>query len=422
MLRTGRSGICAALTGICAVVASVIALLYLPLPFAWIFLLWAVALAVVAAITSVGRALSINVAAVFLALTIFEGYLWLSGSHHSDIRKVSEIAPPLYEPHETLGWALNPGIVARHEVSIDDEPAYGATYTIGLNGLRISSPFDEDREPAHECLLFFGGSFMFGQGLEDHETLASLVSARSKNRYRTHNFGVMGYGAHHMLSAMQHGLVEDAVDCDRSRVSHVIYLAIPDHVRRAIGQWPRGWPGPKYHLTEDGGVRFDGLFGDEGRSNDNRSWKQLFINQISRSSIYGSLNFEKYFSRYGQHLVRFYLTIIGEARNLASTKYPDVEFHVLLWDEDGVDSRSIVEGLEDRGIAVHLMSRILPEYRADGFNPSYQLHQHDGHPNAFANELIAQYVMDEILPEVPKRGGLEQHSIRRDRLQRSPSG
>jgi hypothetical protein len=44
------------------------------------------------------------------------------------------------------------------------------------------------------------------------------------------------------------------------------------------------------------------------------------------------------------------------------------------------------------------MSDILPHYRADGLNEAYRLHRADAHPNALANELIADYVVREILP------------------------
>ena len=45
------------------------------------------------------------------------------------------------------------------------------------------------------------------------------------------------------------------------------------------------------------------------------------------------------------------------------------------------------------------MSDILPNYRADDLNDEYRIHVRDPHPNALANELIAQYVIREVLGE-----------------------
>ena len=78
--------------------------------------------------------------------------------------------------------------------------------------------------------------------------------------------------------------------------------------------------------------------------------------------------------------------------------YPEAEFHVLWWDEDDVDNKAISDDLRRRGITVHLMSDILPNYRADDLNEIYRLHEWDPHPNALANELIARYVVERILP------------------------
>jgi hypothetical protein len=91
------------------------------------------------------------------------------------------------------------------------------------------------------------------------------------------------------------------------------------------------------------------------------------------------------------------MEILHEARRMALADYPGAEFHVLLWDEDNADNRAIRDGLRQRGITVHLMSDILPNYRADDLNEEYRIHARDAHPNARANKLIARYIVGEIL-------------------------
>ena len=159
-------------------------------------------------------------------------------------------------PHEELGWALPPESVVTQTLSFESELLYDATYTIGPDGLRISSPAERGDGRSTECVLFFGDSFTFGQGLADHEALPFRVHEESAQRYRTYNFGLNGYGAHQMLSALQHGLVRDVVQCDRDAGDRTSSIrAITDHVGRSAGRVWWETRGPRYVLTEDGGVR-----------------------------------------------------------------------------------------------------------------------------------------------------------------------
>jgi hypothetical protein len=115
---------------------------------------------------------------------------------------------------------------------------------------------------------------------------------------------------------------------------------------------------------------------------------------IYRSGVEG-----KYVRKYSHYDLDLYLAILSEARRVALADYPHSEFHVLWWDEDDVDNKAISDGLRQRGITVHLMSEILPNYQADDLNAIYRIHERDPHPNALANELIAQYVVEEILAQ-----------------------
>ena len=265
--------------------------------------------------------------------------------------------------------------------------------------MRISSPATDGHEPPSECILFFGGSFTFGQGLADHEALPYRVHEQSARRYRTYNFGVNGYGAHQMLSALQHGLVQDTVQCDREQVTHVFYQAITDHLRRSAGRIWWEERGPRYVLGENGDIRFAGRFEDETNHDQDRSLIHIIGTQIIKSMIYQKVVHGTYVHKYSRAVIDLYLEIIDEARSTALADYPAAIFHVLLWDEDNADNRAIREGLRERGITVHLMSEILPNYRADELNQQYRLHERDMHPNAFAVELIAQYIVREIVGE-----------------------
>jgi hypothetical protein len=119
--------------------------------------------------------------------------------------------------------------------------------------------------------------------------------------------------------------------------------------------------------------------------------------QIYKSVIYQRIVQSTYMRKYSDYVLNLYMEIVHEARRMALADYPGAEFHVLLWDEDNADNRAIRDGLRQRGITVHLMSDILPNYRADDLNEEYRIHARDAHPNARASKLIARYIVGEIL-------------------------
>ena len=88
------------------------------------------------------------------------------------------------------------------------EVVYDVVYNFDSHGLRMTPP---DGESGGECILFFGGSFAFGQGVADHETLPSLVGQKTGGRFRAYNVGFHGYGPHQMLYALEHGVIEQVV-------------------------------------------------------------------------------------------------------------------------------------------------------------------------------------------------------------------
>jgi hypothetical protein len=390
------------LTWICAGAIALVALKYFTIPYLWIFLAGSAALFVTAVLDSRRRALWFNLACIGIGLGVFEYYLWTSGYKGFVARRVNEgnVEERIHAPHGQLGWAPQAGTVANQKLFFEGELLYDATYTIGPNGLRISSPA-AGNDPSPGCIFFFGDSFTFGQGLEDHQTLPFQVHEKTMQRYRSYNFGVNGYGAHQMLSALQHGLVHDVVQCERSQVSHIFYQGITDHIGRSAGRlwfWSRG---PKYVLTQDGGVRLDGRFEDDDDYDEDRSFIQILGTQIFKSVIYQAIVQGRYVRQYSRDTIDLYVGIIDEARRVARTGFPSAEFHVLWWDEDNLDNRTTREGLRDKGITVHLMSDILPNYEPDDLNQIYRIHERDPHPNALANELIAQYVVSQVLPPQP---------------------
>lgn len=92
----------------------------------------------------------------------------------------------------TQAPALLPGTVAKASLTVRGETVYDVTYNIDERyGRKTSSSVRT--VSAQKDLYFFGGSFVFGEGVEDDETLPSIV-ARAAPDWRVTNFGFPGHG------------------------------------------------------------------------------------------------------------------------------------------------------------------------------------------------------------------------------------
>lgn len=288
-----------------------------------------------------------------------------------------------------LGYAPTANQQTRLKRYRDDDLIYTVTYSINENGLRIGPPYLESEE--NECILFFGGSFTFGEGVEDNETLPYRTGIETGGRYRIHNFGYHGYGPHQMLAALELGLVNRVVDCEPR---YVIYQGAPFHVHRVAGlsSWDRH--GPYFELQDGPLVAYRGPFDEVPRS---EGW---FTRLVSASGLQKRIS--------GLHRAPdgrdydLFMGILETARLNVETAYPEAEFHIIFWDgpRKGVfplrlfdwSRPPLLSGLQQRGFRVHRITQILP----DSVNNARKYQIRDGHPNARAHAKIARYLAREL--------------------------
>jgi len=373
-----------------AVVAglSVVALLWLPLPVVWISLAWAVVCAQCIP-RSRRRFLWFNVVLVLLALAAIETALaarpraW----HWGDYENAA-----YFDPHPDLGFVARPNQRATHQKHLGPEQLYAVAYTIDEQGLRRSNPPDKPR--GGPCVLFFGGSFTFGEGLDDEETLAYRISRNRDLGLRTRNFGFHGYGPHHMLAMIQNGRVANSVDCDPR---WAVYLSIHDHVFRAAGLrwWDRS--GPRYALGPGGEPQRRGQFDDGHGLADKvlrflQKRSEIAKRLRDRTRALSDRDYELYFA------------LVRAARERLETLYPGIRSVVIQWDlgEAGSADLRMQAGLEELGFEVERLSTILERAgeAAEGLTiPG------DGHPNARANEILAEHLRWRLGRGIENTGG-----------------
>jgi hypothetical protein len=385
----------------CVPILAALALKFLPIPFAWIFFGAFAVFTWIFVASSPKRPLWYYCALVVLAVAGLETYLGITDIH-SARRQENHTGISYIVPHDVLGYAPLPEASAAVAEYYGDEVVYEVSYQFDARGLRVTPPAAPDEDAA--CIAFFGGSFTFGEGLEDDETLPSAVAAATDGEYHVCNFGLSGYGAHQMLAALENGLVV-GVGC---RIKYAIYQGMLPHVTRALGKNSWDKHTPRYEQNAEG------VAVQRGHHDDGSWFVEKFRAQLLKSEIvkrstgvdYRDVTLDD---------VALYVAIVDKSRAIIEEAFPGSEFHVLFWDEAGVaGSEAILESMARAGIRVHRLSEVLSgagkftfgsfglEVGAGDEWLKYVVSQYNGHPSALTNALIGHYVTDQIVHEGPR--------------------
>lgn len=368
---------------ILAAIGSTAIFQWLQQPFLWTMLLWTV-ITVAGVVWLRGTSLQvvlINLATALLVLTVFEGYLLLREMKADQTRMQGEYTIDYFDADNLLGYGPAKDKVATSEKYHGNDLIYSVQYTIDEHGLRISPV---KTEPELGCVLFFGGSVTFGEGVADDQAMPYQVGALTGHHYRIYNFAFHGYGPHQMLAVLESGRVDEITDC---RPTHVLYQAIIPHVERAVGRAVWDKQGPRYTLKQEGGVKLAGRFND---AEFDPVWKGLLGQWLTFDTLFGRRRTP------GEEEIQLYTEIVNTAREYTEQHYPGSEFHLLIWDNDKITSHDqVMEALRARKFRIHRISDILPDYRVD--KARYELDLYDHHPAAATHTYIARYVAQQIL-------------------------
>ena len=239
----------------------------------------------------------------------------------------------------------------------------------------------------------------FGEGLTDEQTIPWRVGTLTNGDVRTFNFGFHGFGAQQMLAALAGDRVTKTVDC---RPTHIVYEAIPDHVARAAGYYGFMRHGPRYELVSNtaraDSVTYRGHFDD---AENNRSYAgALVANAMAKSWLYRWLTSLSPLP--DDDDLKRYIAIVTSAQRLAAARYPGCRFDVLYWDIHGETpmDEKVLPALRAAGLNVLDAEQILPGFRE---NPSsFALSPYDAHPGARADDLLAQYIVQQWFPALNK--------------------
>ena len=381
-----------------AVLVSFLSLKFFVVPYAWICFAWFIVLICILKSTQNEKVkvVCFNVGVVLLLLGAFEICLYAQDRPvlrelkrrnrlRSEARNQEGEPVPRMQEHDILGYAPPKNQTILWTRYYQNDLLFDVSYTIGNDGLRVPPPYREGADSG--SILFFGCSYTFGYGVNDHETLPYLVGLETDGELPVYNFGLCGYGPHQMLASIESGMLSDTIEREPR---YVIFTAIIEHAYRCAGRTLWDLHGPKYIISGNGQVVHQGHF-DDGKVPESRVGRML-KNQLQKSRLVTRVLLKSI----NRDAVELMVGIIDASKTSLKADYPECEFHALLWDKQNVwMSREIISGLSSKGIKVHLISDILPDYSENELK--YRLSEIDHHPNQLAYKTIAQYISREII-------------------------
>ena len=307
--------------------------------------------------SKIAKIVLVNTGAVILALIFFQCHI---NKTQTTVFGKASYSKNFFLKDSLLGYRLNKGRMKSEKI-MNNLLVYATDYSINNQGFRVTP-----ESTKKYSFLFFGGSYTFGEGVKDDESLPYLVSAKSG--YKAYNFGVNGYGPHQMLRAVESGMVENIVN----RLPRIaIYQSADFHLERSIGcaVWENF--GPRYEISRNSQIVSKGNFNQ-------------FICSFRRAVNY---IMPKHYDNYS---IQLFTGIVKETERKLKLLYPGIEFHIIIYDVfQGPNHLKYMEALKKSGIEVHKISEIIPGLKYNDPNYFYL----DSHPKPRLNRELSDYII-----------------------------
>lgn len=298
-----------------------------------------------------------------------------------DAGLVRRTEPPWPIPDPVLGYGTKGSSEVLAIATWGKQTVYRKSYKFDFNGARVTP----DAPPHADTYLFVGDSFIFGQGLDDDETLPSQFARASNNQTKAVNLGVPGYSLNQVIRAFEAGLLDRFTS---ENVVGIVTWIIPAQLERVTGDSPWLHSAPRYVL-EDGIPRHTGTFADYRRIN----WMEGFHHWLAqRFAIISGIGRKHRQEKQADLLV----ALVSRLGHFSREKFGAPLYLIYSWPDasEGVyDSRGnggsmlidVLERLSALDVTLISAQKVTLEYPLEDL-----LIPHDGHPSALTNKLVAQ--------------------------------
>ena len=321
-----------------------------------------------------GLIMAINLIAVVVAVLVFGAWKRYESAQAptNPMRQEGSYAVGFFDQNvDDIGFIAEANRRVTSRKLLGDRVLYDAVYTTGPDHFRVVPAADE--KPSR-CVLLFGDSYTFGEGINDDETSAAQIVKKSEGHVAAKNLGISGWGPHQFLAGLQSGRFQKAITCTPT---DAFYLMIPTHIVRAAGRGIWDTHGPLFLLGADGRpVRHGNFDTDMGLG-----WRRLAgLNRLTD----------------GEEADLTAAILVEGARELKA-RYPGTHFRVILWNRDLEFPLQVLEralsGMTKGGLEVHSMDEVIPHFAE---NSSQYTIPGEGHPNPRADERIADFILQSI--------------------------
>lgn len=297
-------------------------------------------------------------------------------------------APPGWiAEHQSVGYAFFGPVELRASATIGDNAIYqDVRYQIDDFSRRPCSVVED---AAHHA-LFFGGSFAFGEGHANNQTLGCQFQQASEGSYQSTTYAMMGWGASQTL--VQLGF--DSLFSDVPQSSGIaVYSFLADHIYRTTWKIEGASDFPTYpffSLGPDGALEGPFNASDKtglGLARDLYSFLRKF------SPSFRNLVNPTWFRITSDTQATITTArVLGAARQRYLERF-DGEFIVLLWPRSGLDPRLeelFIDELNQQDVTVIKVPQL------PGDPSEAQLHPLDGHPSLKESTWVAQHLDDAL--------------------------
>lgn len=282
---------------------------------------------------------------------------------------------------------------------------YDVIYNINKSGNRLTPNNIAIPIETNNAILFVGGSYTFGEGLNDYETLSYFLQESSGRS--AINAGMHGYGAHQALRILE----DEKLYRKRTKgnlVKAVIYRSSVGHINRTAGYSPWDDYGPCYEIALSGNIEYRGSFEECGKKSNGILSK--LIKRLTSSSEPFTAKFFTRFTLYGKYSNRDFLSLDIE-RFLAVTKRMEeittgrgASFYIILEDAGKYDelcgtkmpfSEKLSKLLKNQHKNVILTSNVYSKNICS--NNKLTISEYDGHPSKTANKILSNFLINNDL-------------------------
>ena len=273
-----------------------------------------------------------------------------------------------------FGFIPTKGTHSSRKITSSGEVIYDVIYTIGDDGYR------KDNTSEFYNVYIYGGSYTFGEGLNDNETI-SYYLAKNYN-INSKNYGIHGYGLHQALFTLG-----SKVEITDNGIN--ILLTFPLHSLRSSCKVGYSAKSPRY-IIQDESLKLHGVCPGGGIFSRIIS-KSKIVELIKQIFIYKNIKIT-------DEDINLYFKIIEEIAKLTKQKNSKLIIaYIDATDEQLTDTswtnKLIFERMES------ITNTVIDTTLADSFEelPNHlYIHELDKHPSAKANKERARLISNAI--------------------------